>query len=251
MTDAAPAGRLFSYARVSTVEQATDRSSLDDQERRIAGVALMRGAAVAECFRDPGVSGSVMLTRRPGGKALLAALKPGDLAVVAKLDRLFRSAQDALVTVEVLRKRGVGLVIADMGADPVTENGVSKLFFTMLAAFAEFERGRIAERVADGRRSKRAAGGFIGGEAPFGWRVAGSGRTAALEPDPEEQAVVAHARMLRESGLTLRGVAEVLSDRGEVSRSGRPLSVTQVHRMLDPGRGPPAPERQPAAHACT
>ena len=163
---------------------------------------------------------------------MLAVLRPGDLVVVAKLDRLFRSAQDALETVEALRKRGVALVIADMGSDPVTENGVSKLFFTMLAAFAEFERGRIAERVADGRRSKRAAGGFIGGQAPYGWRVVGQGRGATLEPDPVEAAVVAHARMLWESGLSLRAVAETLEARGEVSRVGRPLSVTQVHRAL-------------------
>jgi putative DNA-invertase from lambdoid prophage Rac len=45
---------------------------------------------------ERGVSGSVSLTDRPQGKALLATVKPGDVIITAKLDRMFRSALDAL-----------------------------------------------------------------------------------------------------------------------------------------------------------
>ena len=65
----------------------------------------------------------------------------------------------------------------------MTENGMAKLFFTMLAAFAEFERGRIAERTAEGRKSS-AAGGHLGGPALSGYHKVGAGKNAMLEPIP-------------------------------------------------------------------
>jgi DNA invertase Pin-like site-specific DNA recombinase len=47
------------------------------------------------------------------------------------------------------------LIVADMGADPVTDNGTAKFFFTVLAAMAEFDRERILERTLDGGRPRQ------------------------------------------------------------------------------------------------
>src|SRR3954454_23683320 len=77
------------------------------------------------------------------------------------------AAQD---TAERLRARKVDLIVADMGSEPVTQNGVYRMFFGMLALVAEFERERIKERSAEGRAAKRLGGGHIGGSAPFGFR---------------------------------------------------------------------------------
>ncbi len=71
-----------------------------------------------------------------------------------KLDRLFRSALDALQAVEELKARGVSLVLLDLGGD-ISGNGPSKLFLTIAAAFAEVERDRIRERVAQVKREQR------------------------------------------------------------------------------------------------
>ena len=222
----------YAYTRVSTTEQAADdRSSLDDQERRCRGAALMRGDEVAEVYDDPGVSGSIPLGERPGGGRLLAGLKPGDVVIAAKLDRIFRSALDALATVETFRARGVRLVLADMGPEPVTENGASKLFFSMLAAFAEFERARIAERMADGRRGKAARGGHIGGDAPYGFRVEGEGRSARLVPVPEEQETIEVAVEWRQAGWSLRRIAAALARNGHRPRSGKTWSPETVRRL--------------------
>jgi len=46
------------------------------------------------------------LADRPEGQRLLTALQPGDVVVAAKLDRAFRSAADALETLEELKKIG-------------------------------------------------------------------------------------------------------------------------------------------------
>ena len=198
---------IYGYVRVSTVEQA-DGGSLEEQRRKVAGVALLRGEPVACIFEDAGVSGARALDRRPAGQALLAVLRPGDVVVVSKLDRFSRSALDALEQAERFRALGVALVVTDLGVEPVTSNGVAKLFFTILAGVAEFERSRIRERQMEGQRAKRGAGGHIGGTAPFGYRVIGRGKAAWLAEIPEDQEALAMARRMRRAGFSYRVISE-------------------------------------------
>jgi DNA invertase Pin-like site-specific DNA recombinase len=225
---------MYGYTRVSTTEQAADgKSSLEDQARRIQGVAMMRGEKVAEMFSDPGVSGSKALASRPSGARLVLKVKGGDTIVVAKLDRMFRSAKDALTTAEEWQGKGIKLVVADVGTEPVTENGMSKLFFSMLAAFAEFERSRIAERMLDGRRGKQAKGGSVGGGVPYGYRRLGKGVDAVMVENPREQEVICRARELLElHGGKISRVVTALRQEGRVARSGQAFEYTQVKRML-------------------
>jgi DNA invertase Pin-like site-specific DNA recombinase len=137
--------KTLGYVRVSTTEQASDdRSSLVTQEQAIRGVAMIHGVEVTEIYSDAGVSGSIPLAHRPAGGRLTAALEQGSVVVASKLDRVFRSASDALSTVEAWKQRGVDLILVDCGTDPVSSNGNSKLFFSILASVAEFERSRIA-----------------------------------------------------------------------------------------------------------
>ena len=223
---------VYGIIRVSTTEQAAEgRTSLDDQRTRITGAAMTNGWGVDRIYSDEGVSGSTPLAERPEGGKLVRALQPGDVVIAAKMDRLFRSAQDALNTVDKFKKAGVKLILVDMGTDPVTENGVSKMLFTVLAAMAEFEKGRILERMADGRKGKKAKGGHTGGQAPYGYRVEGLGRDAVLVEEPGEQAVIRRAKELI-AGSSLRGVVRVLADEGFVSRSGAPFQATQIMRMV-------------------
>lgn len=84
------------------------------------------------------------MSDRPQGAALLAALEPGDVVIIAKSDRVFRSALDALDVLGRLKEGGISLHMIDLGGD-VTGNGVSKLVFTILSAVAEAERQRVAE----------------------------------------------------------------------------------------------------------
>jgi hypothetical protein len=86
--------RVFGYSRVSTAEQADEGVSLAAQQQ-IAGYVMMKGWTVAEHFVERGVSGSLPLADRPEGQRLLATVGKGDVVVVAKLDRAFRSAADA------------------------------------------------------------------------------------------------------------------------------------------------------------
>jgi putative DNA-invertase from lambdoid prophage Rac len=79
---------------------------------------------------------------RPLGGLLFAKLQRGDIVIAAKLDRLFRSALDALKVEESLKTRAVKLHLLDLGGD-IAGNGISRLFLTIAAAVAEAERDRI------------------------------------------------------------------------------------------------------------
>jgi DNA invertase Pin-like site-specific DNA recombinase len=221
----------YGYIRVSTAEQA-EGTSLQDQKRRIGGLALAADLSLDFCFEDVGVSGSVPLTDRPEGSRLCAALQAGDSIIAAKLDRLFRSAADALAMAETFKKRGVNLYILDMGTEPVTANGASRMFFGMLALMAEFERTRIKERLADGRQGKATKGGHIGGTAPFGYRVEGTGKTAVLVSVPAEQEALETIRKARSERLSLRRIAELVHE-----RHGLTISHVAVQRVLTADKG--------------
>jgi DNA invertase Pin-like site-specific DNA recombinase len=212
----------YGYARVSTVRQADEGESLEVQERTIAGYALMHGMKVYRVFVERGVSGSKPVSDRPQGGALLAVLKPGDTVITPKLDRMFRSALDALGVLADLKAKGVALHMIDLGGD-VTTNGVSKLVFTILSAVAEAERDRTRERVAEVKRDQRTRNRYLGGKPPFGWRV---GNAGALVADPEQQAALARMRALRAEGTPLRKIAE------EITADGVPISFAGVKKVL-------------------
>jgi len=222
--------RVFGYIRVSTDEQ-SDGTSLADQQRKIGSIATYRGHSDPIMISDV-ISGSVGLPDRPNGGRMWAELVKGDIVICSKLDRMFRSAEDALTTSRLLQERGVQLIITDMGVDPITENGISKLFFTMLAAVAEFERWRIKERANDGRAGKRKNGGHIGGDAPYGWRVEGSGKAASLIEIESEQSTIGAVKGLKAQGLSLRKVSDELAKGGRLNRLGKPFTAVQLERIL-------------------
>lgn len=217
----------YGYIRVSTVEQ-IDGSSLAEQTRRIEGLAMMEGHELAQVFSDGGVSGSVPLAERPEGYKLMAALKPGDLVIVAKMDRMFRDAADALAVAKRFKDQGVDLVLADMGPQPITGNGAGKLFFGVLAMVAEFERERIAERLNEGRKAKKASGGFTGGSRPFGYRVIGEGKEAHLSPIAREQEAIKLMVELHKEGNSLRKIAHQVKETYWFD-----MSAMKVKRVLD------------------
>lgn len=229
-------GRVYGYVRVSTPEQAgDDRTSLETQRRRIQGLAMAADLGDVEFFEDAGVSGSVPLRGRPAGGAMWDRLERGDCLVAAKLDRLFRSASDALATADELARRGVSLYLLDMGTEPVTGTGTAKLFFGMLALMADFEKTLILERLSDGRRGKRDKGGHVGGASPYGYRVVGSGREARLEPVEAEQKAIALMRECAAEGMSLRRIAAALAEAGHEAPSH--VTIRRILRGAEAGAG--------------
>jgi putative DNA-invertase from lambdoid prophage Rac len=186
---------ILGYIRCSTSDQAKDdRSSLQTQTDVIEGFARTRGADKygVQIFTDAGVSGATKLAVRPAGADLLASMKPGDTVIASKLDRMFRSASDAIDMFEVFKAAGVDLVLFDISNEPVS-TGVGKLIMTILAAVADMERIRIKERTAEGRKAAKAKGRAVG-TVPFGYQ---EGRPDGRVGDRTRRRVEA-ARLMRD-----------------------------------------------------
>jgi putative DNA-invertase from lambdoid prophage Rac len=213
---------VFGYTRVSTDRQASDGDSLEVQRRQIEGYVHMHGLTLDALYVERGVSGSMPVAERPEGAKLWATMNAGDIVIAHKLDRLFRSALDALQTVEVMRKRTISLVLIDLGGD-ISGNGLSKLFLTIAAAFAEAERDRIRERVSLSKLDQRSRGRYLGGKVPFGYSVTSNGD---LTVDPEKQDSIARAKQMRSEGRSLRAIQTALFE------DGVKLSLDALHRIL-------------------
>ncbi len=227
---------ILGYVRVSPGDAGQeDRPSYQIQTDVIEGFARTRGIDRwgVQIYTDAGVSGATKLAFRPAGEQLLADMKSGDTVVASKLDRMFRSAADALNMFDVFKERGVHLVLFDMGTESVLESAVAKLLVTILAAVADMERVRIKERTAEGRKAKKAKGGIIG-KVRFGYRKIGEGRTAVAEVNEDE--VRAGALMCEmfaaKQRVTYREMSRRLAAQGLLSRAGKPYHPESIRKVL-------------------
>lgn len=140
---------LIGYARCST-----DKQDLAAQQAMLEEL----GGAPDRIYMDRGLTGT---TRdRPGLDQALAAVRAGDTLVVPKLDRLARSVPDARHIADALVNRGVKLALGASVYDPTDPMG--KMFFNILATFAEFEADLIRLRTREGMAIARAKGKLRG-----------------------------------------------------------------------------------------
>jgi len=140
---------LIGYARCST-----DKQDLAAQQAMLEEL----GVTPDRIYTDRGLTGT---TRdRPGLDQALAAVRAGDTLVVPKLDRLARSVPDARHIADALVERGVKLALGTSVYDPTDPMG--KMFFNILATFAEFEADLIRLRTREGMAIARAKGKLRG-----------------------------------------------------------------------------------------
>lgn len=233
---------IYAYARKSTMQQG--ESTIEEQLAKCKAVASLRGPVGKydfQTFTDNGVSGSIALSERPSGKELLAQVKPGDIIIAAKLDRMFRSAADACVMIERFKKDKIGLILIDLGTEPVAESAIATVIFTVMSAFAQLERERIRERVIEGKRAKAAKGGLAGGPVPLGFIKVGEGSKAILVKNEAEaehiRAARYHARnvkLRRRKGAAVSPtlISRLMAAEGMVGRDGRPYHRATVWKMI-------------------
>jgi len=140
---------LIGYARCST-----DKQDLAAQQSTLVSLEV----AGDRIYMDRGLTGTNRL--RPGLDQALAAVRRGDTLVVPKLDRLARSVPDARDIADSLVARGVRLALGSSVYDPA--DPIGKMFFNILATFAEFEADLIRMRTREGMAIARAKGKLRG-----------------------------------------------------------------------------------------
>lgn len=140
---------FFGYARVSTDDQLLD-----------AQTDALNAAGAERIFADK-IAGTAK--KRPQLDQLLDQLRPGDVIVVTKYDRLARSLRDLLDIVEVIKERGGGF--RSLAEDIDTTTPAGRLVFHVFASIAQFERERISERTREGLEAAKKRG-RVGGRPP-------------------------------------------------------------------------------------
>lgn len=194
---------IYGYVRVSTLQQATEGESLETQKKQVIGYAESRGLDLPaeNVFIERGVSGGAEFKTRPEGVRLVELLQAGDIVIFPKLDRGFRNTRDALNTLHDLKERGVSVHSIDLGGD-VTGNGVGAIIFTILSAFATFEKDRIATRIKEVKQRRKADGFYIGGRRGFGFDIVDGIKV----PNIEEQKLLKQMKGFKEKGRTLKDI---------------------------------------------
>jgi DNA invertase Pin-like site-specific DNA recombinase len=164
------------YARVSTADQ--DCAAQLDH---------LRAAGCDHLYAD---QASGKLASRPELDRLLSALRRGDQVKIVRLDRLGRSVKNLCELADLFQDRGVDLICLEQGIDTSTAAG--RMFWIILAAFAQFERELIVERTRAGLAASKRRGH-------------GGGRKRVLQPYQ-----VQHARGLIDQGISVKDAAAVL-----------------------------------------
>lgn len=133
------------YLRVSTEEQKPDRQ-VDGLKSHCDKIFFERISAASKT--------------RPVYESVIKKLKAGDTLVVWDLDRAFRSTVDALLEAEKLRNRDIEFQIVTLNVDTATPSG--ELIYTVMAAFAQFERQNLIKRTREGMAAAKKRGQHIG-----------------------------------------------------------------------------------------
>lgn len=167
----------YGYARVSTAGQVKSGLGQADQRQEIEVAYRHRYAkshAWGELIEDPAESaGKVMFLDRPGGRRLNDLLRRGDLVIVAKLDRAFRSLRDAVNMLHAWEQRGVAVVFCDCGGNTIDMGtATGKIVVWAWSLVAELEWGRIRERCQASVDQRRDQDRFYGGaKHVYGYRI--------------------------------------------------------------------------------
>jgi site-specific DNA recombinase len=214
------------YIRVSTDEQAKEGYSIPAQRERLTAYVTSQGWEIADYYIDEGVSAKN--TNRPELQRMLNDIHCGliDVVLVYRLDRLTRSVLDLYNLLQEFDRYNVTFKSATEVYDTTT--AIGRLFITLVAALAQWERENLGERTKFGKVEKARQGKRPGGKAPFGYdKVNGE-----LVVNEKEAETVRMIFRLYAKHANLNKVTEELYRQGCRTKNNAIFSVNTVQKIL-------------------
>ncbi|WP_044736366.1 recombinase family protein [Geobacillus kaustophilus] len=215
------------YVRVSTEEQAKEGFSIPAQRERLRAFCTSQGWEIVQEYIEEGWSAKDL--ERPQMQRLLKDIKKGniDIVLVYRLDRLTRSVLDLYLLLQTFEKYNVAFRSATEVYD--TSTAMGRLFITLVAALAQWERENLAERVKFGIEQMIDEGKKPGGHSPYGYKFDKDFNCTIIE---DEANVVRMIYRMYCDGYGYHSIAKRLNELGIKPRIAKEWNRNSIRDIL-------------------
>ncbi len=200
--------KLYGYIRGSTDKQ---HNTAEAQTMMLRNEASAQGHPIELVFDNHISATKQDFEKRPGGRELLRRLRPGDVVLATRWDRLARRTRFAYVR-DQLAARSIHLhTIEDDISD--LDDYMAKFYGNLALALAEMEAGRISARIRETNAWRKSMGLPVNGRGKYGHKIVDGTKGRVFEVDKKEMELICEASERRLKGESARVIAEDFTER--------------------------------------